>query len=81
MQLLEQLKQLPFHEKLRVIEALWDDLTCQEEQLDVPEWHKEILNEREKLLREGEAEFIDWEVAKKQIQEEIANLHEAVNSR
>jgi Putative addiction module component len=35
----------------------------------VPPWHKELLDERERLVAEGKAHFIDWEDAKKQIEE------------
>ena len=33
----------------------------------VPQWHKDILDEREQQITDGKAKFIDWEDAKKQI--------------
>ncbi len=60
---------MPLHEKLLVMEALWDDLASEEKSLEVPQWHKDILDERERLIAEGKAKFIDWEVAKQQINE------------
>jgi hypothetical protein len=39
----------------------------------VPQWHKDILDERRRLIEEGKAQFIDWETAKKQILERTAN--------
>ena len=68
---LDQIYQMPLHEKLLVMEALWDDICRDEEKLDPPQWHKEILDERERLIAEGKAQFIDWEEAKKQIKEAI----------
>ncbi|MCI0745600.1 MAG: addiction module protein [Verrucomicrobia subdivision 3 bacterium] len=68
---LEEIHKLPFHEKLLVMEAIWDDICREEEKLEVPQWHKEILDERERLIAEGKAQFIDWEDAKKQIKEAI----------
>ena len=66
---LEQIHQLPLHEKLLVMEAIWDDISGEEQNLEVPQWHKEVLDERERLLAEGKAQFVDWEDAKRQIDE------------
>jgi hypothetical protein len=66
---LEQIRQLPLREKLRLMEAIWDDISREEQELEVPQWHKEILDERERLLAEGKAQFMDWEEAKRQIDE------------
>lgn len=54
-------------EKLRVMEELWDDLRTRAEDVPVPQWHKDLLNERERLIEAGEVEFSDWETAKKRI--------------
>ena len=67
MSVLKQILELPLHEKLAAMEAIWADLSRDEEAVEVPEWHKDILDERERLVAEGKAEFLDWEVAKKQI--------------
>ena len=66
---LEQIHQLPLREKLLVMEAIWDDISGEEQNLEVPQWHKEVLDERERLLAEGTAQFVDWEDAKRQINE------------
>lgn len=66
---LEQIHQLPLREKLLVMEAIWDDISGEEQNLEVPQWHKEVLDERERLLAEGKAQFVDWEEAKRQINE------------
>ncbi len=57
--------QMTIEEKLQAMEALWKDLCQHEEALPVHEWQKEILNERERLIEKGEAQFLDWEEAKK----------------
>lgn len=69
---LSEIKQLPLREKLLVMEALWDDISHQESELAVPQWHKDILDEREKLIKEGKAKFLDWEVAKQEIKAAIS---------
>ena len=65
---IEELRQMALHEKIAVMEALWEDLSAHEGAIEVPEWHKELLDERERLVAEGKAHFLDWEEAKKQIQ-------------
>jgi hypothetical protein len=66
---LEEIHQLPLREKLLVMEAIWEDLSREEQNLEMPQWHKELLDERECLLAEGKAQFVDWEEAKRQINE------------
>ena len=63
------LDQMTRAEKLRAMEALWDDLCRREEDVPVPQWHKDLLDERERLVEQGKARFIDWETAKKRISE------------
>ena len=60
-------------EKLSAMEALWDDLCRHEENIPVPNWQKEILDERERAIKEGRSKFVDWDTAKKQI---IKKFHE-----
>lgn len=61
------IKKLSTQGKLRLMEAIWDDLSDNEELMEFPERHKEILDKREKQIQSGEAKFIDWEDAKEQI--------------
>jgi hypothetical protein len=68
---LEQIQQMPLHEKLLMMEAIWDDICREEEKLELPGWHKEVLDERERLITQGKAQFIDWDEAKKQIKEAL----------
>jgi hypothetical protein len=64
-----QIAEMTLAEKLRAMEALWDDLFRREEAMPVPQWHKDLLDERERLVEQGKAHFIDWETAKKRISE------------
>ena len=54
-------------EKLLMMEALWDDLYHREDELPVPQWHKELLDDRELMIEQGSAHFIDLETAKRRI--------------
>jgi Putative addiction module component len=66
---LEEIHRMPVHDKIAIMEAIWSDLSAQEEALEMPPWHQELLEEREKLVAEGKAHFLDWEDAKRQIKE------------
>jgi len=61
------LNEMSLTEKLQIMEALWDDLSRNAETLESPEWHRDVLKERERRIASGEARFIDWEQAKKDI--------------
>lgn len=69
---LAEIRELPLHEKLRMMEALWDGISPQEAELEVPQWHKDLLDERGQLIKDGKATFIDWETAKRQIKDAVS---------
>lgn len=54
-------------EKLQLLEAVWDDVCKHPESVQSPEWHREVLAEREKRLENGEATFSSWAGAKKRL--------------
>jgi len=61
------LEKMSRQEKLQIMESLWDDLCGQAEQLQSPDWHRALLEERAGILREGGGELKDWDDAKKRI--------------
>jgi hypothetical protein len=67
-----QIGQMTLEERLREMEALWDDLCRREEDVPVPQCHKDLLDERQRLVEQGKARFVDWEAAQKQITERLA---------
>lgn len=71
MSVIEQIHQLTLQEKLIAMEAIWDDISSVEENLEIPQWHKDLLDEREKLIADCKARFIDWEEAKEQITQAV----------
>ena len=63
---------LPLHqmsrlEKLSAMEALWADLSRDEQALESPVWHAEALGETERRVAAGEEKPLDWEAAKKEL--------------
>ena len=67
-----QIDQMTVAEKLRIMEELWDDLRARAEGVPMPQWHNDLLDERERLIETGEAQFGDWEAAKKRITEQTS---------
>ncbi|HKB67658.1 MAG TPA: addiction module protein [Pyrinomonadaceae bacterium] len=65
-----QIDQMTVAEKLRIMEELWDDLRARAEGVPMPQWHNDLLDERERLIETGEAQFDDWDAAKKRITEQ-----------
>jgi len=46
------------------MEAIWEDLRLHAEQVEVPQWHKDLLDERRKAVDEGREEVLDWDDVK-----------------
>ena len=67
MNLLEEIHVLPLNEKMRVMEALWSEISQTPGQIEVPQWHQDILDERDRLLEEGKAVVLDWDEVKKKL--------------
>jgi len=56
-------------DKLRVMEAIWKDLSKEDEELESPKWHQEALQETEQRLNLGKEKKVDWHTAKKGLRE------------
>jgi hypothetical protein len=67
-----QIDQMTVTEKLRFMEELWEDLRTRAGAVPVPQWHKDVLVEREQLIESGDAQFEDWDTAKKRITEQTS---------
>ena len=67
MTLIESVIQLPLREKLEIMEALWADLSKDPDQVAIPDWHMEILEERAALAADGKAVYLDFETVKQRL--------------
>ena len=65
------LAEMSVAEKLEAMEKLWAGLSRHAPEQAVPEWHAEILAERERRLAAGKEEVLDWEEAKRRLRREI----------
>jgi len=52
------IKKMSRTERLAAIEALWDSLLDEESEIDSPQWHRDVLEERKRKIENGQAEFI-----------------------
>ena len=66
------LKEMTLHEKLAMMELLWEDLARSPESIESPTWHKDILDERRQQIAEGKVQFVDWETAKAEIRNKVS---------
>ena len=60
----------PF-QRAELMEELWKAMSKRPEDIDVPERHRRILQERRAAVECGEIDYIDWEEAKRQIRSQI----------
>jgi len=62
-----EIRELTLSQKLELLEAVWSELSSDPNTIEVPQWHKDVLDERERGLEKGSVAVIDWELAKEQI--------------
>jgi putative addiction module component (TIGR02574 family) len=58
--LINELSQLNKNEKLLLVEALWDSIASDPEEVEVPNHHKSILEQRLKTLEEDKKNGSSW---------------------
>jgi len=61
------IEKMSLEEKLQAMEELWEDLRGHYEKKTPPQWHRKILEERERLLEEGEEEWLDWRAVRREL--------------
>lgn len=66
------LAKLTLAQKLDLIETLWADIAKDQEQLESPTWHAEVLADRQKALEAGKATVRDWQEAKERIKRNVS---------
>jgi putative addiction module component (TIGR02574 family) len=58
------LDQMSLEDRIRLLEALWENLSREPSQLPAPDWHGEVLEQRTRRLESGEATVSSWAEAK-----------------
>jgi hypothetical protein len=65
------LESMTLADKLEAMEAIWTDISRRPADLPSPDWHKEILDERRRLVAEGKLKFLDWDTAIADLRKEL----------
>jgi putative addiction module component (TIGR02574 family) len=63
--LLDQLSELNKSEKLILVETLWDSIVSDPSEVEVPEHHKSIIEERLKTLEKDQKSGTSWKEVRK----------------
>ena len=71
MQVQLPLDQMTIADKLQVMESLWADLSQRPDDLPSPDWHRDVLLDRRRLVQEGKLKFLDWEKAFGELRKEV----------
>jgi hypothetical protein len=59
-----EIQKMPRQEKLKLVEALWADLSRDESDFESPAWHADALRETSERRGRGGETVMDWEEAK-----------------
>ena len=54
-------------EKLRTMEALWQEISKEDPALESPAWHGEVLEQSRSRVAAGTEQVMDWEEAKRRL--------------
>jgi hypothetical protein len=68
------LQKISHDEKLRAMEALWADLSKDDDRFESPEWHAQALREAEPAVKTGKAKFSDRDEAQTRIRRKATKL-------
>jgi hypothetical protein len=65
------LERMTLADKLEALELLWAEISRQPADLPSPGWHRDVLEERRRLVAEGKLRFLDWDTAIAELREEL----------
>ncbi len=53
-----ELKKMLAKDKIILMEEIWDSLLHDDDEIESPAWHEDILKERMRTIKDGSAEYI-----------------------
>jgi putative addiction module component (TIGR02574 family) len=65
---LVELRTLPPAEKLKIVEALWEDIVASGQEVHSPAWHEAELRKTQARFDAGLEKVVDWEDARKELE-------------
>ena len=63
-EMIEYINNLTAAEKVQAMELLWDAMSAADADYESPQWHAEVLKERERRVASGETSFMTIEESK-----------------
>jgi putative addiction module component (TIGR02574 family) len=51
------IKNMPLLERVRLMEEIWDTLNHETPEIDSPDWHKDVLQERKEAIENGDVKL------------------------
>ena len=60
-----EIKKMTTIERLKAMEAIWDSLLYDETEIESPDWHRDVLEDRKRKIAEGKAKFHSIDELKK----------------
>ena len=66
-----EIEKIALEEKLRAMETLWADSDRDDQNIQSPPWHEQILKERDQRVESGREQFQDWEDAKRELRDRL----------
>jgi hypothetical protein len=60
----EEVKALAIGTKIQIMEAIWEDMRTRFEGSDIPQWQKDLLDQRRARVRDGTARILEWDSVK-----------------
>ena len=58
------IQKMSVQERLEIMETIWESFSYEQIDIDSPEWHRNVLEERQQKLTSSKAEFISIETLK-----------------
>jgi putative addiction module component (TIGR02574 family) len=60
----EEIKALPVEQKIRIMEAIWEDFRDRFDRMELSQEQKDLLDLRRARVQEGNARLLDWDSVK-----------------
>ncbi len=67
---------LTVDDQIDYVQALWDRIAARPEAVPVPEWHKEVIEERLKEHRANPADVRPWSEIRERIEKDLRDKSE-----
>lgn len=63
----ENILELPFEERLKLIEDIWNSIIINPKNIEIPDWHITVLNERLESYKKDPSNVTAWEDVKEKL--------------